>query len=67
MPFIEAYAAAGRQQDVARIAEDLKGSTYLQYQACQLFQHKSAAGPDLPPQALSLLTQSVCSAASPTP
>jgi hypothetical protein len=67
MPFIEAYAAAGREQDVARIAVELKGSPYLQYQACQLFQHKSTTGPDLPPQALSLLNQSVCSAASPTP
>ncbi len=62
MPFIEAYAFAGREQDVARIAEFLKASTYLQYQACQLFQHKSGAGPDLPPNVLDLLTQSVCTA-----
>jgi hypothetical protein len=64
MPFIEAYAASGREQDVARIAEILNGSTYLQYQACQLFKHKTGAGPDLPPEVLSLLVNSVCTAES---
>jgi hypothetical protein len=60
MPFIEAYANAGRGPKVDQITKALTSSPYLQYQACQIFQHKTGAGPDLPDAVIRRLNQAVC-------
>jgi hypothetical protein len=60
MPFLEAYATVNRTAKIDLILESMKKSPYLQYQACQLFQHKDGSGPALPPAASASLVKAMC-------
>jgi hypothetical protein len=60
MPFLEAFATVDRTAKIDLILESMKKTPYLQYQACQLFQHKGGAGPNLPADVLNRLAKDMC-------